>query len=395
MKKNIKLFYLYRGTADLLLLGPIIVVFILSKGLSFTELTMLNTISAISVVLFEVPTGVIADKIGRKYSIIAGAFFMGVSMLILAYAHSFFILAISEIVFALGMALRSGADTALLYDTLIVLDREEDYRKLEGKTRAIIYYTQAVGSIVASFLFVWNEKLPALLSAVFMFITMGISLFFVEPSISKNNKENEEVSYNKHMIESAKFVWNHKKIMTVIVFSAIFYIFYRGGFFYFQPYMQAVNINVKYFGVIFFVFNIVAAFASKRVDVFINKTKNNTLIILLSFLVISFLCLAFIPYTVGILFILLQQLARGLYKPVVFKYINKHTESFRRATVLSFHNLIICIPAALMYPLFGLIMDNNNAFDAHKIIGGIGLVTLIAMYFYLKNKLGKKNKAKI
>lgn len=119
MNRNIKLFYFYRAVADLLLLGPIIVVFILSKGLSFTEVMLLNSISSIALVVFEVPTGVIADRVGRKWSILIGAFFMAVSMILLAFAYNFYILAISEIVFSLGMALRSGADTALLYDTLL------------------------------------------------------------------------------------------------------------------------------------------------------------------------------------------------------------------------------------------------------------------------------------
>lgn len=392
MARNIRLFYFYKAFCDLLLLGPIIVIFLLSRGLSFTQIMLLNTVSAVSVVIFEVPTGAIADRIGRKNSIFLGALAMAVSMIILTFAQNFLWFSLSEIVFALGMALRSGADAALLYDSLNQLERASEYRAIEGKTHSLVYYTQAIGSVVAGFLYVVNPKLPVFLSAGFMLITAFIAALFEEPQIEKKDVcEN----YFAHIKESGKFVLAHRKIRSVIVFSLLFFIFYRGGFFYFQPYMQEVHIDTQYFGIIFFVFNIVAAFASKRVEGFVKRTKPHTLTALFALLPLSFLGLFLTPFSFGVGFMLFQQLARGFYRPTVFKYINKHTPSDKRATVLSFHSLMVSLPAALVYPLFGILLEKTDIFKAHGILFFICMGVGSFIYAYLKWTLSPKKTTEI
>jgi MFS family permease len=389
IKKNINLYYVYSTFTDLLILGPVLVLFLTAKGLTFTEIMLLQSISAIGVFLFEVPTGAVADKIGRKYSILVGAFLWGAGLLFYVVGKSFFVFALCEIIFSLGSAFKSGADNALIYDSLKMLNKEKEYQKVEGKARSFSLYAQAIGSVLSSFLYEININLPMIVSIIFMFVTMVVAFIFKEPEVE--GKEGKYgAAYYTQIKESGKYILNHDKLKAIVFYSMIFFIFYRTGFWYFQPYMEGVNIPVKYFGVIFFIFNITAAFISKRSAYIMEKTKPKTLTFMSALMLVSFIVLAFVRVWPGVFAILLQQAARGIYRPVVTKYLNKHIPSDKRATILSFQSLCTNLAVAVAFPLMGILKDNTDIFTTHLVLSiSMLLLTLITIK-YMNGKLGVK-----
>ena len=142
--KNIKTYYLYSTFAELLILGPILVLFLVAKGLSFTEIMVLQSISTIAVVLFEVPTGAVADKIGRKESLLLGSLLWAVSLGNYVVGNSFPMFMLAEVIFSLGATFKSGADNALIYDSLKVMGREKEFQGIEGKARSFALYAQGI-----------------------------------------------------------------------------------------------------------------------------------------------------------------------------------------------------------------------------------------------------------
>jgi MFS family permease len=388
--KNIRNYYLFSTFSDLLILGPILVLYLSNvKGLSFTEIMLLQSISAVSVVLFEVPTGAIADLLGRKISLVIYGILVGISLVVYMLGESFLVFMLAEIIFSLGASLRSGADSAIIYDSLKLNGREGEYQRIEGKARSLSLYAQAVGSIIAGFVYEISPYLPFIISVVFMIFTAIICMGFLEPPFKPSEKE-EQKGYLSQIIESGKFIARHEKLKAVVFFCMIFFLFYRAGSWYFQPYMEAVNIPVKYFGVIFFLFNITAAFISKRSYYIMDRTKPKTLTFMAALMVISFLLLSVIKIPLGVLAILLQQAARGLYRPVTTKYLNKHIPSDMRATVLSFQSLLSNLTVAAIFPLMGLLKDKTTIYTTHLILG-ITMAVLIALITgYMNARIGFK-----
>ena len=392
--QNTKMYYLYATFANLLILGPIIVLFLIAKGLTFTEIMVLQSIYSAGIVLFEVPTGAVADKFSRKISMLLGAILVALGLTIYILGEHFYIYILAELTFALGFTLKSGADSALIYDSLKADGNEKEFQKIEGKARSYSFYAQAVGSIIAGFVYEVNMFLPLIISIGFMAITAVIALSFKEvPVEGKVGKYG--IAYTAQIIESGKYILNHGKIKAIIVFSTVFFIFYRTGFWLFQPYMESVDIPVKYFGILFFIFNITAAFVSKRSHLFIEKTKPKTLMAMAYLMIISFVILGFIHLWIGVLAILLQQAARGLYQPVTHKYLNKHIPSDKRATILSFHSLISNIAVAITFPFMGLLKDNTNIFTTHLILALLMIFFIYLASFYMNKRLGKPVKTEI
>jgi MFS family permease len=118
LAKNIALISVRSLFGMFLIIMPIIVPYWRSLGLSMHEVLEIQAIFGLSVALLEVPTGYIADLFGRKLSVVLGSFISGVSFTILLFADSYWSLVLFEVVLALACSLVSGAEDAILYESI-------------------------------------------------------------------------------------------------------------------------------------------------------------------------------------------------------------------------------------------------------------------------------------
>lgn len=389
---NIRTYLRYALFCDLMIIGPIIVLFMEQKGLSFSEIMTLQSIFALSIVFLEVPTGAIADKLGRKLSLVLGSLALALCLSLYMAGGHFIIFALAEIAAGLGVCLKSGADSALLYDTLKEEGRESEFQGIYGRGQSRIYLTQAVGSLVSSILFVVHPYLPYGLSVIFMLISGFFAFQFIEP-FCEGKTEHRSESYSRHMISSGRFVLTHRKVFAVTLFSVLAFTCLRSGFWLYQPYFQGIGLDVRLYGGCFFVFNLMAAWGSKNSHLFISWTKSKTLVAICLLIAVSFVGMGWIQGLAGVLFIAFQQLARGLYKPVLNKYVNKQTASHQRATVLSFISLISNLAVAAALPLIGLLYEKADIYQVHMWLGGGLLLLTILLGYFIKGLLGPRKPA--
>jgi MFS family permease len=341
---------------------------------------LLQSISAISVVIMEVPTGAFADRIGRKKSVIISKLMWILSLFFYVIGETYLYFILAEVLFSIGISMKSGADTALIYDSMKYHNKEDEYSSVLGKATSNLFYSQAVGSLIAGFVYSIDEYLPMKLSIVFISIALIISLFFKEVPF-KHSEHNE--SYMKGIKNSFKQALKSKKIIGITVFALLFFMLYRAGFWYFQPYLTKSGLDIKFFGLVFFIFNIVAGFFSRKINLFIALTKGRTFITMLGLLFISFILMALFTPIYGFIFILFQQMARGFYRPLINKYANKHIESYNRATMLSIISLVSNLSAALFLPIAGVIYDSYGISNSHIFLSVISLVSIIFLTSFL------------
>ena len=136
MARDLRLFYLFRLLSTSYLFVPVSVAFALSRGLSLVEVMLLNTVYCTVVILTEVPTGAIADRLGRRFTMMAGALAMVAACITYATAQGFAGFAVAEGLAALSMTLCSGADSAYLFDLLNDHGRGDEYPRREGTASA-------------------------------------------------------------------------------------------------------------------------------------------------------------------------------------------------------------------------------------------------------------------
>jgi MFS family permease len=362
LTKNIQLYYSYTVFANLLILGPIITLYYLARDLSYTQILSLQAISAITIVLLEVPTGAVADLLGRKKSILLGASTMALSIFLYGLGTNFLVFAMAEILFAVGASFKSGADTALLYDSLLKLNRESEFKDVISRGSFYALLAQVPGSIVSSILFERSIALPLFISAGFIVISFLIALRFQEIEVYEKH---ERPKYLTQITKSTRTLVTHPKIRSIVFFCMIYMLFSRAGFWMTQPYLKAVHLPIRYFGLLFAGLNLIAAFSSRWTPQYLKFSKGWSLIGLMGILLISFLGLWRLQTGLGILFLSLQQVARGLYRPTTQKYINKHIPSKERATVLSLQSMLQNLTIAILFPMIGAMMDQTDIFQVH------------------------------
>jgi MFS family permease len=356
----------------------------LKKGLSFTEIMTLESLYSVAVFLLEVPTGAIGDLAGRKLSLILAGIAMALGAVAYITVTTYLQFLIGEVVFACGMSLKSGSDTAIIYDSLKKAGRIDDYPSVQGKGQAYFLATQIVGSVVAGFLYELNMELPLILSAALMLASSVAALFFRDV---KTYEHEDKPGYIKQIAVSGAYLAGHKRVRSLVIYFAFFFVFFRIGFWYYQPYLQEIRIETGYFGILFALFNIVATIAARFSQKYIRLTKGRSLIMLSILLTSSFILMGVIRMWAGILLICLQQVVRGVNVTVFMKYINKHIPSNQRATILSLSSLLNNLAAAAAFPLAGLAMDRMTAADINLYSGFIMLVGTVFFHFYLKKRL--------
>ena len=123
IESNIWKLYILRGLAFAWFPIPTIILFYQSHGLDIEQTVLLKTILSLSILLLEVPSGYVADTLGRKFCLVAGSGVWIFSWLFYCFGSSFAVFAIAEILAGVAASLISGANTALAYETLLQSNR--------------------------------------------------------------------------------------------------------------------------------------------------------------------------------------------------------------------------------------------------------------------------------
>jgi len=377
---NIWKYYLFIFFGRLELTVSIFVLFLLANNLNMTQVMILETIFTITVFILEIPSGVFADRVGRKISLVLSNLSLSISFLIFGLGHSFFTFLIAQIFNALFWALKSGADSAFIYDSLKEIKKEKEYIRIFGFGNSIWMFVLAGLSIIGTFLSTYFEyRILFFISAGFSFIGFLIALTFKEPPI---NKKLQETNYLKHIKNAIKFIYKHKYIRNIIIYYGLFASLSYLTYFLIQPYYNSTNYSLNLLGIAmacYFIFNGFGNIFAQ--EIIKNFTEKNLLFLLLFLSSIFFICIYLFTPLIAIVLISLISLLSGIRDVFIENVIHQHTDSHHRSTVLSIQSISRSIMYAIFAPLIGLITDIYSASFAFLLIGVCMFIFLIYIVF--------------
>ncbi len=199
-----------------LVIMPIAVPFFQSKGLSMQDVFSLQALFALVVLVTEVPSGYLADLIGRKQTLVIGAVFGGVGHSLLLGADGFWGLAMFEIGLGISHSLISGADIALLYDTELALERDERHqRQIVGKLYSVRTASEAVAALTCSFLLLWSMELAIYVQALVGWLPLVIAVRLVEPP----GERLEGSSHTGNMVRICRYLMTHSSVLRLVILA--------------------------------------------------------------------------------------------------------------------------------------------------------------------------------
>ena len=374
LKYNILKMYLLKGVTWFMVAMPIIVIFFHENDLSTTEIMILQAVYSLTIAILEIPSGFFADSYGRKNSILISTFFSFIGYIILSTYSGFNEYLIAEILLGVGGSLISGADSAIIYDTLIELDDEDSYTKIEGKNYAIGNFSEAIAGILGGFLALSSIYLPIYIQTFVIMLSIPIAFSLVEPK--RTFKIATSLNSILNIVKDT-FIHN-KKLKWYIIYSSAMGMTTLSVAWFVQPFLSTIDMPLTYFGIIWAGLNIMAGLTSYYSYIF-NKSK--LLIYISIYMSISLICLGFNISLFGLFFIALVYLLRGIITPHLRNLININTTSERRATVLSLRSFMIRLSFALTAPLLGYITDIYTINYVFFLLAGTaGITSLLAAY---------------
>jgi len=380
LQKNIKLLYIHKALRSLFLLAPVTIPFFYSRWLDMQEIFLLQSFFSVAIVLFELPTWYIADKVWRKVSMLLWSILFVFSMIRLLFAHWFFELLIMEVLVALSWTLYSGADTALLYDSLLSAGRESEYKSIKWKFHSLGMLFLAMSWLIWGWL-AWFDLLYVVIgTAVVGAIALPSVLWLYEPD---RHKLDTKESYTKQISKIVKYsLHGHKEIKWLMLFGAVMGATVHVGLRLFQPYLTALGMPLELFWVFFTAFTIFWAFFWLIVDRIEKMIWKRRSLLLLFFLAVVLLWLIglWVSYLILLLFVGFQ-FHKAFQVIVLHDYINKLVWSEMRATVLSINKLLYRFVFAILGPIVWYFHDAISIQSAFQVTALFALLFWgIALY---------------
>ncbi|KKQ23637.1 MAG: hypothetical protein US39_C0024G0003 [Microgenomates group bacterium GW2011_GWC1_37_12b] len=217
MERNIKLLALFNFFTDFKLYSGVLIIYFGLVTKSWTLAMSLFSITTIANALFEIPTGVFSDKIGRKYTIVAGAISAVLYSIFYALGTSYWILAIGALLDGLSKAWYSGNNEALLYESIHETKRSSTFSHHLGTTSAFFQIALMVSSILGGFIANSSFQLLMWLSIIPQVCCLIIAFFFIEPK----NRERQQNNIYAHIQTSLRNIIKEKKLQLTTAYDAI------------------------------------------------------------------------------------------------------------------------------------------------------------------------------
>ncbi len=363
LQTNIYGLYFIKLSKWFMLIMPIVALFYTENGLSDFDIYLLQAIYSISVAILEIPSGYMADIIGRKKSLVMGSVLGTLGFAVYAIFPGLGGFLLAEITLGLGGSFISGSDSAMLYDSLAGMKKENLYLQMEGRILSLGNFAETSaaigGGLIAAYI---SYRSVYICQTVVAAIAIPASLLLVEPP-----KKHKIIRPGiLHILKICKeSLFENLKLSSTILMSAITGTATLCMAWTSQIYFVHMGLTEKIITPLWVMLNltvaVVAAFASSVT----HWLKRGRAIIILAILIpLSYIFLGILPLLPAIVVLILFYSIRGYATPLLKDLINAQCVSDVRATVLSIRNMIIRLGFALLGPFIGSISSRYSLSSA-------------------------------
>ena len=339
-----------------LVIMPVVVPFFESRGLSMRDIFTLQALFAFVVLVMEIPSGYVADLLGRKRTLVVGAAFIAAGHSMLLVAHGFAGLAAFESLLAIGSSLVSGTDLALIYDSELAMRRDPAHQqRVVARLYAMHTAGEAVAGVVASVLVLWSIDATVYAQVLVGWLPLAISLTLDEPPgerLAKGDHVANLVAIGRHLVKNGAVLRLTLVALSVWSLTTFFAVWLL------QKLWQSQGIELKHFGYLWAGYMLVAALAGQFAEPLERRLGSTGLLVLVGVLpVVGYLGLAELPAVGGLLAALAFFVARGLGLVVLRDAFNRRVPSRFRATANSLTSFGFRGAFVVTGPFVGWVLD--------------------------------------
>ncbi len=386
---NVRRFIAFRALYNARFYYPVFTILFLDYGLTIEQFALLNTVWAATIVLAEVPSGALADLIGRKRLLVTTSSLMIAEMLLLSFVPLgnstliFMVFLLNRILGGLGEALASGADEAMAYDTLVAHGDPEDWpRVLDIQMRvqniaymvtmtlgALVYAPDTVNGILhwfgleTDFSQQVTMRFPIYCTLVLAVLSLITTLGMKDPAVGRTvaaqqtNIRQKIADASRLTLSAGSWILHTPLALAVILFGMSFDHVLRMLVTMTSQYYRVIDLPEASFGLIGSGIALIGLIVPRIAREMVTRLQPMTNVLWVTGLALASLwgLPLFVPYF-GVIPMVLVFVTMMLTSFFTSTYLNRITESHQRATVLSFKGLAFNAAYGLIGIFFAMLI---------------------------------------
>jgi MFS family permease len=353
-----------------------IIYLIRERGLTLGQVALFEAVFMAVVLAGEVPTGMIADRYGRRISLLLATTLTSAAFITFGLSTSASVLLVSYAMFGVADAFMSGADTALLFDTMRRVDRENEFAgfvgRLGGVQSAAIAVLTVIGAVLAD---AFSLATPIVLSGVLTIPAIGIAWFLVEPS-----HEGEQPSFIATGRLALRRVSASRAIWAAILIFGVVNVAIWAMAVTIQPVAAAYGLPLWTLGLF-----IGAQMLSGSAAAWFSGPAGRRLGLRRTLLTMPLLgAISLLGGAHGAIWLfpifILPTVGWNVLQPHITDYLSRRSPDRERATVLSMMNFAASVGAIIASVIFGLVVDDAGIGATLTVIAGV--LTVLGLLTY-------------
>ena len=384
VSSNIRKAYFFEFFSGLHFISGVLVPFFVEwGGISFFQITILQSWFVFCAFFLEVPTGVIADYFGRKASISLACIFNILAVIIYILKPLFWIFMIGELFWDIYITLLSGANEALIYDSLKIVNKEKEVKKIFGRKKSFSLLSLTIAGPIGSFIASQFGMKWTMFSMVIPFtVAFFISLSFEEPKIHKITEKKQ--TYLQTLKEGIKYLHQNSQLKILALDGIVINILCFLLIWLYQLVLKDLKINIIYFGFVHMIITISQIIIMNSFETLERMCKSKIRYLFVSAFIpgASFIFLGINTHVIPSIVAMALIAGFGITRFVLISsYLQKHIFSHNRATVNSTISMFRRLGSAILYPFIGWMAEFS--LDSMLVLLGI---TIILFALFSKTK---------
>jgi MFS family permease len=349
---------------------PVITLFLMDRiGMSVADVMALQAVFGAAVVLFEFPSGYLADRIGYRTSLIVGSGLRLAGWLAYTQGASFESVIAAEIVLGAGTAFISGADRALLWRSLDGEGQYREYRRWDGRLRAAGQASESLSAVASGWLYAIAPRLVFWAQVPAATLELASVLPVREPPSPESDTSR---SHARRMLDVIRFtLWHHRRLQAAMILGVTLGLSSFVMVWLIQPYLQSRGVPPAWFGPFWagaHAWLVVVSLASARIVEIVGL--RGTLLGCCCLIPLGYAGLAASTSPWGVVFYLCFMTLRGLQAPILAAAMQEDAPDEHRASVVSIAALLFRLAFIAVGPPIGALVDRAGMEAALAVLGG-------------------------
>lgn len=358
---RIRRYYLFRVVTSFSLWLPFWILWVYENFENMLIVTIIDTAFWATMIGFQIPTGLIGDKYGRKTVLFIGEVTYVAGIFLFGMSDGFLMFLGSNMVWAIGVCFIVSGDTPFLYDTLVELKREKEFITIMSRCNALMYGMNAAACVVGGLIVdaTGRLNLTLLISAAIGLVGSMTIIFLKEPLVEKAKTQSFQSQFKVGM----KLVFGSGAILILVLFQVVIEIAVYVMAVFRPVYMsEDLDLGLLEVGLFYASFSIINGLVltqAGRIEAYLGEKM--ALVVLYAFTLVSFGVVYVVISPMAMIAQYMMYAVSGLLFPITNGYINKRVMSSQhRSTVISIATFLFTLLLALVEIPAGWYAQQSN-----------------------------------